>query len=147
MDITVAIDCMGGDHGPHVTVPAALELQREHADVAVILVGRREALEAELARCGALAGPRMRVHHAGEVVTMDEPPAQALRYKKDSSMRVAVNLVKSGAAHACVSAGNTGALMATSRYVLKTLPGIDRPAIATVLPNLYRGVLRQFSHR
>ena len=139
MDITVAIDCMGGDHGPHVTVPAALALQREHADVAVILVGRREALEAELARCGALAGPRMRVHHAGEVVTMDEPPAQALRYKKDSSMRVAVNLVKSGAAHACVSAGNTGALMATSRYVLKTLPGIDRPAIATVLPNMRGG--------
>jgi len=139
MDITVAIDCMGGDHGPHVTVPAALELQREHADVAVILVGRREALEAELARCGAAAGPRLRVHHAGEVVTMDEPPAQALRYKKDSSMRVAVNLVKSGAAHACVSAGNTGALMATSRYVLKTLPGIDRPAIATVLPNMRGG--------
>ncbi len=139
MDITVAIDCMGGDHGPHVTVPAALELQREHADVAVILVGRSEALEAELARCGALAGPRMRVHHAGEVVTMDEPPAQALRYKKDSSMRVAVNLVKSGAAHACVSAGNTGALMATSRYVLKTLAGIDRPAIATVLPNMRGG--------
>jgi len=139
MDITVAIDCMGGDHGPHVTVPAALELQREQADVAVILVGRREALEAELARCGAAAGPRLRVHHAGEVVTMDEPPAQALRYKKDSSMRVAVNLVKSGEAHACVSAGNTGALMATSRYVLKTLPGIDRPAIATVLPNMRGG--------
>jgi glycerol-3-phosphate acyltransferase PlsX len=70
---------------------------------------------------------------------MDEPPAQALRYKKDSSMRVAVNLVKSGEAHACVSAGNTGALMATSRYVLKTLPGIDRPAIATVLPNMQGG--------
>lgn len=139
MDITVAIDCMGGDHGPHVTVPAALALQRARADVAVILVGRREALEAELARCGAVAGPRLRVQHAGEVVTMDEPPAQALRYKKDSSMRVAVNLVKSGAAHACVSAGNTGALMATSRYVLKTLPGIDRPAIATVLPNMRGG--------
>jgi glycerol-3-phosphate acyltransferase PlsX len=76
------------------------------------------------------------VHHAGEVVAMDEPPAQALRSKKDSSMRVAVDLVKSGEAHACVSAGNTGALMAISRFVLKTLPGIDRPAIATVLPNM-----------
>jgi glycerol-3-phosphate acyltransferase PlsX len=79
------------------------------------------------------------LQHASEVVSMDEPPAQALRYKKDSSMRVAINLVKSGEAHACVSAGNTGALMATSRYVLKTLPGIDRPAIATVLPNMRGG--------
>jgi glycerol-3-phosphate acyltransferase PlsX len=76
------------------------------------------------------------VHHAAEVVAMDEPPAQALRYKKDSSMRVAIDLVKSGEAHACVSAGNTGALMAISRFVLKTLAGIDRPAIATVLPNM-----------
>ena len=139
MEITVAIDCMGGDHGPRVTVPATLELQRSHPDVAIILVGQRQALEAELAKHGAAAGPRLRLQHAGEVVTMDEPPAQALRYKKDSSMRVAVNLVKSGAAHACVSAGNTGALMATSRYVLKTLPGIDRPAIATVLPNMRGG--------
>ena len=139
MEISVAIDCMGGDHGPRVTVPAALALQRAHADVAVVLVGPREALEAELAAHGAAAGPRLQVHHASEVVRMDEPPAQALRYKKDSSMRVAVNLVKSGEAHACVSAGNTGALMATSRYVLKTLPGIDRPAIATVLPNMRGG--------
>jgi glycerol-3-phosphate acyltransferase PlsX len=137
MDITVAIDCMGGDHGPRVTVPAAQELLRRHADVAVILVGQREALEAALAARGPLHnGARLRVRHAAEVVSMDEPPAQALRFKKDSSMRVAVNLVKSGEAHACVSAGNTGALMATSRYVLKTLPGIDRPAIATVLPNM-----------
>jgi len=139
MEITVAIDCMGGDHGPHVTVPAALAMQRAHADVAIILVGQREALEAELAERGAAAGPRLRLRHASEVVSMEEPPAQALRYKKDSSMRVAVNLVKSGEAHACVSAGNTGALMATSRYVLKTLPGIDRPAIATVLPNMRGG--------
>ena len=139
MDITVAIDCMGGDHGPRVTVPAALEMQRGHPDVAVVLVGQRESLEAELAKCAVAPGTRLRVHHASEVVSMDEPPAQALRYKKDSSMRVAVNLVKSGAAHACVSAGNTGALMATSRYVLKTLPGIDRPAIATVLPNMRGG--------
>jgi glycerol-3-phosphate acyltransferase PlsX len=87
---------------------------------------------------GAAYGTRLRVHPATEVVTMDEPPAQALRYKKDSSMRVAVDLVKNGEAHACVSAGNTGALMAISRFVLKTLPGIDRPAIATVLPNMRR---------
>ncbi|HEX9182877.1 MAG TPA: phosphate acyltransferase PlsX [Burkholderiales bacterium] len=140
MDITVAIDCMGGDHGPRVTVPAALELLGRHADVAVVLVGQREALEAALAARGPQhGGTRLRVRHAAEVVSMDEPPAQALRFKKDSSMRVAVNLVKSGEAHACVSAGNTGALMATSRYVLKTLPGIDRPAIATVLPNMQGG--------
>ena len=136
--ITVAVDCMGGDHGPHVTVPAALEFLARTGDVDVVLVGRREAIEAELATRGKAAANRLRVHHAAELVAMDEPPAQALRYKKDSSMRVAVNLVKSGEAHACVSAGNTGALMAISRFVLKTLDGIDRPAIATVLPNMKR---------
>jgi glycerol-3-phosphate acyltransferase PlsX len=136
--ITVAVDCMGGDHGPHVTVPAALEFQARLPDVDVVLVGLRDAIEAELAVRGAAYGPRLRVHPAAEVVTMDEPPAQALRYKKDSSMRVAINLVKNGEAHACISAGNTGALMAISRFVLKTLPGIDRPAIATVLPNMRR---------
>ena len=130
---------MGGDHGPHVTVPAALEFQARLPDVDVVLVGLRDAIEAELKARGTAAGPRLRVHAASEVVAMDEPPAQALRYKKDSSMRVAVNLVKSGEAHACVSAGNTGALMAISRFVLKTLAGIDRPAIATVLPNMRRG--------
>jgi phosphate acyltransferase len=134
--IIVAVDCMGGDHGPHVTVPAALEFQARVPEVDVVLVGVRDALEAELAARRAAPGPRLRVHHAAEVVAMDEPPAQALRYKKDSSMRVAIDLVKSGEAHACVSAGNTGALMAISRFVLKTLPGIDRPAIATVLPNM-----------
>lgn len=139
MEITVAIDCMGGDHGPRVTVPAALAFQRENAAVDIILVGRRDALEQALRAQGAVPGPRLRVQHAAEVVGMDEPPAQALRLKKDSSMRVAVNLVKSGDADACVSAGNTGALMAISRFVLKTLPGIDRPAIATVLPNMRGG--------
>src|SRR5712691_1459279 len=126
---------MGGDHGPRVTIPAALEFQARHADVEIVLVGPRELLESELAARGA----RLRVQHAGEVVAMDEPVAQAMRYKKDSSMRVAINLVKSGAAHACVSAGNTGALMAVSRFVLKTIHGIDRPAIATVLPNMKGG--------
>ena len=130
---------MGGDHGPHVTVPAALAFQARAGDVDIVLVGLRDAIEAELAARGAAAAPRLRVHAASEVVAMDEPPAQALRAKKDSSMRVAVNLVKSGGAHACVSAGNTGALMAISRFVLKTIAGIDRPAIATVLPNMKGG--------
>jgi len=130
---------MGGDHGPRVTVPAALEFQSRAQDVVVVLVGAREAVEAELAARGRSPGPNLRVHHASEVVGMDEPPAQALRYKKASSMRLAIDLVKRGEAHACVSAGNTGALMAISRFVLKTLPGIDRPAIATVLPNMKGG--------
>jgi len=136
MDITVAVDCMGGDHGPHVTVPAALNFLRSNADVDVVLVGLRDAVEAELKARGARPNPRLRVHHASEVVLMDESPASALRNKKDSSMRVAVDLVKSGEAHACVSAGNTGALMAISRFVLKMLPGVDRPAIIAALPSI-----------
>jgi len=135
MDTTVAIDCMGGDHGPHVTVPAALSCLKVNSDVDFVLVGLRDAIEAELRACGANPGPRLRVRHASEVVLMDESPALALRNKKDSSMRVAVDLVKSGEAQACVSAGNTGALMAVSRFVLKTLPGIDRPAIISALPS------------
>ena len=134
MEITVAIDCMGGDHGPHVTVPAALNFLKSNSDVDVVLVGLRDAIEAELKARGARSGPRLRVHHASEVVLMDESPALALRNKKDSSVRVAVELVKNGEAHACVSAGNTGALMAVSRFVLKMLPGIDRPAIIAALP-------------
>jgi len=130
---------MGGDHGPHVTVAAALDFLTQASGVDVILVGVPDALQTELKARGAAAGPRLRVHPASEVVGMDEPPAQAMRYKKDSSMRVAINLVKSGEAHAAVSAGNTGALMAISRFVLKTIQGIDRPAIATVLPNMKGG--------
>ena len=133
MTITVAIDCMGGDHGPSVTVPAALGFVRDHADVRVILVGLTERIRPFL---GDAAVGRVAVRHATEVVTMDESPALAIRSKKDSSMRVAINLVKQGEADACVSAGNTGALMAISRFVLKTLPGIDRPAICAVLPTL-----------
>ena len=136
MDITVAIDAMGGDHGAHVTVPAALEVLRRDPEVNIVLVGLSEVVEAELRARRAEANPRLRIHHAAEVVTMDDPPALALRNKKDSSMRVAINLVKSGEANACVSAGNTGALMAISRFVLKMLPGIERPAIASVLPTL-----------
>src|SRR4051812_27374761 len=130
---------MGGDHGPHVTVPAALAFQARHPDVDIVLVGQRQPLENALRAHAARPGARVRVHPASEVVGMDEPPAQALRYKKRSSMRLAINLVKSGGAHACVSAGNTGALMAISRFVLKTIAGIDRPAIATVLPNMKGG--------
>lgn len=136
MDITVAIDCMGGDHGPHVTVPAALTFLRHHDEINIVLVGLPDAIEAELRVLKTGPGPRLRIHGASEVVAMDDPPALALRNKRDSSMRVAINLVKSGEAHACVSAGNTGALMAMSRFVLKTLPGIERPAIATILPSL-----------
>ncbi len=124
---------MGGDHGPQVTVPSALEFVRQHTDVRVILVGLADRLQPYL---GDLADPRVVVRHASEVVAMDESPANTLRSKKDSSMRVAIDLVRNGEADACVSAGNTGALMAISRFVLKMLPGIDRPAICSVLPTL-----------
>jgi glycerol-3-phosphate acyltransferase PlsX len=127
---------MGGDHGTRVTVPAALNVMRRDPALSVILVGQREALDQELARIGKPSDERVRIVHASEVVAMDEAPASALRNKRDSSMRVAVNLVEQGEAAACVSAGNTGALMAISRFVLKMLPGIDRPAIATILPTL-----------
>src|SRR5690349_11948667 len=130
---------MGGDHGPHVTLPAALELHARVADADIVLGGVRDATEPDLRASRAAAGARLRVQAASETVGMDEAPVLALRYKKDSSMRVAVNLVKSGEAHACISAGNTGALMAISRFVLKTIPGIERPAIATVLPNMKGG--------
>jgi glycerol-3-phosphate acyltransferase PlsX len=140
-DITVAIDVMGGDHGAHVTVPAALRCLARHADLNIILVGPVDVIEAELRARRAKPGPRLIVRHASEVVAMDEPPALALRNKKDSSMRVAIDLVKSGEADACVSAGNTGALMATARFVLKMLPGIDRPAIATTMPTVNGQVL------
>lgn len=133
MTITVAIDCMGGDHGPCVTVPAALDFVRNHEDVRVVLVGLEDKIRPLL---GDVGDSRISVRHATEVVAMDEPPALALRNKKDSSMRVAINLVKLGEADACVSAGNTGALMAISRFVLKMLPGIDRPAICAILPTV-----------
>ncbi|GAB3248135.1 phosphate acyltransferase [Chitinimonas naiadis] len=136
MEITVSIDAMGGDHGAHVTVPAALKFLKAHPDVNVVLVGLQDAIEAELRARHAKVGPRLRIHHASEVVAMDEAPQLALKNKKDSSMRVAINLVKTGEAHACVSAGNTGALMATARFVLKMLPGIERPAIAKMLPTM-----------
>ena len=134
-EINIAIDAMGGDHGPHVTVRAALDVLKQEEGVNIILVGLESALSAELKVRKAAVGPRLRIHHASEVVTMDDSPAMAMRSKKDSSMRVIADLVKRGEADAGVSAGNTGALMAVSRFVLKTLPGIDRPAIATTIPN------------
>ncbi|HET8668310.1 MAG TPA: phosphate acyltransferase PlsX [Terriglobales bacterium] len=136
MDVTIAVDAMGGDHGAHVTVPAAVEYLRNHPGDTIVLVGLPEAIEAELRALGLVPGPNLRIHAASEVVGMDEAPQLALRNKKDSSMRVAINLVKSGEASACISAGNTGALMATARYVLKTMSGIDRPAIASFLPTI-----------
>lgn len=131
MTVTVAIDCMGGDHGPEVTVRAALEFVRKHDDVRAILVGIEDKIRPYLKDVDV---SRLLVRHASEVVAMDESPALAIRAKKDSSMRVALDLVKSGEADACVSAGNTGALMVISRFVLKMLPGIDRPALCSVLP-------------
>jgi len=125
---------MGGDHGVHVTVAAATEYVRRDENASFILVGDATAIAAELQHCGAVAGSRLVVRGTSEIVAMDEAPAAALRSKKDSSMRVAVDLVKAGNAQACVSAGNTGALMAISRFVLKMLPGIDRPAITSILP-------------
>ena len=134
-EVTIAIDAMGGDHGPHVTVRAALDVLRQVEDVNIILVGLEDVLAVELSAGKSGVGTRLRIHHASEVVTMDDPLTVALRAKKDSSMRVTADLVKRGEADAGVSAGNTGALMAISRFVLKTLPGIDRPAIASTLPS------------
>lgn len=135
MDITIAIDAMGGDHGPHVTIPAALKALAEDDQLNIVLVGLEDAIQAELEAHKASVSPRLRIRHASEVVLMDESPQSALKNKKDSSMRVAINLTKNGEANACVSAGNTGALMATARFVLKMLPGIERPAIASAVPS------------
>ena len=132
--VRVAVDCMGGDHGPAVTLPACRSFLAAHPQAELILVGRADAL------APAAAWPRCRIIASSEVIEMDDPIEVALRRKKDSSMRVAIGQVKAddageAAAHACVSAGNTGALMAVSRYLLKTLEGIARPAIASVMPN------------
>lgn len=134
MSLTVALDAMGGDHGPNVVVPAAFKVLSDLDDIHLVLVGDEEALVRVLKEKGLEPGPRLSIRHASQRVEMDDLPSQAVRTKKDSSMRVAIDLVKDGTAHACVSAGNTGALMATARFVLKTLPGIDRPAIISALP-------------
>ncbi len=135
MTIKIAIDCMGGDHGPTVTIPAAISFVNRERDAELILVGLEDTIRAELKKHKAIGHSRLSIVNATEVVTMEDSLEVALRRKKDSSMRVAINLVKQGNANACVSAGNTGALMAVSRYVLKTIPGIDRPAICSLLPN------------
>ena len=126
---------MGGDHGPSVTIPAALSFVKREPEAELILVGLEAVIRAELKKYKADGLPRLSVVHASEHITMDDPLEVALRRKKDSSMRVAIELVKDGKAQASVSAGNTAALMAVSRYVLKTMAGVDRPAICSILPN------------
>jgi len=136
--IRIAIDAMGGDVGLETAVPAAIDIIRQRQDVCCILVGDEAQVNAVLQRQSLAASLRERlaVHHASQTVAMDEAPALALRKKKDSSMRVAINLVKLGEADACVSAGNTGALMATGRFALRMIEGIDRPAICSALPRV-----------
>lgn len=134
MSVVIALDCMGGDHGVKVTVPAALRFLSRHPDCRMVLVGRQDEIERALADAGNTTREALRVKHATEVVEMGDAPAIALRGKRDSSMRVSVDLVRDGEAEACVSAGNTGALMAISRFVLKMMPGVERPAIASMLP-------------
>ena len=134
--LTIALDAMGGDHGPPVTVGAASLALKEIPGLELVLVGDQQQLQGELEKNGLSGNPRIRIQHASEVVGMDEQPVVALKKKKDSSMRVAINLVHQGSVQACVSAGNTGALMATSKFVLKTIKGISRPAICGTLPGI-----------
>ncbi len=135
--ITIAVDCMGGDVGPAATLPACRSFLLSHPQANLLLVGQAQVIES--AWPDLIKNVRVRLVAASEVVAMDDPVEVALRRKKDSSMRVAIEQVKAGAAHAAVSAGNTGALMAIGRYLLKTLQGIERPAIATQLPNAQGG--------
>jgi phosphate acyltransferase len=134
--VTIALDAMGGDRGPDVVVPAALTTLERDDSVTLVLVGLADVLEKARAQANDNYGNRLQFKAASQVVEMDEHPAEALRHKKDSSLRVAIEMVRSGEADACVSSGNTGALMATARYVLKTLPGIDRPAIIAAVPGM-----------
>lgn len=129
----VAVDAMGGDYGPTVTLPASLKALSLYPNLHLVLVGDEHVLK-KILETERYDKTRLSIHHASQVVGMDESPALALRGKKDSSMRVAINLIKEGQVGACVSAGNTGALMATAKFVLKTLPGIDRPAIVSAFP-------------
>lgn len=131
----IALDAMGGDHGLSVTIPAALQAIRRCDDVILILVGDEQKIRDELAKHDAAESDRLQIRHASQVVEMDDAPALALKKKKDSSMRISIDLVRDGVADAVVSAGNTGALMATARFVLRMLPGIDRPAICTAIPS------------
>lgn len=135
-ELTIAIDAMGGDFGPSVTVPAALRVLRKHSDTRLVLVGKEGVISDYVKQHNNQSHERLSMQHATEEVLMTDSPSLALRKKKDSSMRVAINLVKEQKAMACVSAGNTGALMATARFVLKTLKGVDRPAIIATFPTL-----------
>ena len=135
MSVTLAVDAMGGDFGVAVTIPACCDFLHSHPDAMVIAVGDPKLLNEAIKQCNAEMLNRFQIIGASEIVLMDDPIEVALRRKKDSSMRVAIEQVQQGQAHAVVSAGNTGALMAISRYLLKTLDGIDRPAIATAIPN------------
>ena len=135
MQHSIAIDAMGGDYGIKVTIPASIQILQRFPQVNIILVGNAVGIKRSLAKLKKSNHPRLSVLNATESVEMDESPQSALKNKKNSSMRLAINLVKSNEASACVSAGNTGALMATARFVLKMLPGIERPAIASNLPN------------
>ena len=132
----IALDAMGGDFGPRVTVSAAKKALNTISDVELVLVGDQSKLTPEIEKHQLTNESRIRIHHASEVVGMDELPALALKKKKDSSMRVAIDLVKAGEVQACVSAGNTGALMATGKFVLKMIRGISRPAICAILPGI-----------
>jgi len=136
--ITISLDAMGGDFGPDTVIPAAFEIINLYSYVNLIITGDEALLKEKVDEQQQLSSvkdlSRITIHHASQVVGSNEAPSSALRGKKDSSMRVAINLVKEGKADACVSAGNTGALMATARFVLKMLPGIDRPAICSALP-------------
>lgn len=127
---------MGGDHGLSVVIPACVRACKSNPNLNLLLVGVQDKVTAALKAHSALSSKQLSIIHASELIAMDELPSNALRNKKDSSMRVALNLVKEGRAQACVSAGNTGALMVTSRFVLKTLPGIDRPAIIAEMPTM-----------
>ncbi len=133
----IALDAMGGDFGPPEIVPAALSILKKHTNLSLILVGKEDVVLEELKKHNASEHERIKLVHAPEIVEMHEAPSYALRNKKESSMRIAIEQVRDGNAAACVSAGNTGALMATSRFVLKMLPGMDRPAICTILPGTH----------
>lgn len=138
MNTTISLDAMGGDLGIRATVPAAIRSLKAHPSLRIILVGLEQSLVQACKRIPDSLKDRVECVYATEVVEMDESPAWALKRKKDSSMRVAINLVQQGRAHACVSSGNTGALMATARFVLKTIAGIDRPAIVYAVPGINR---------
>ena len=135
MQHKISVDAMGGDFGPSVTIPASLKILKKYENISIVLVGNADEISHLLKKKKSLNHPRISIHNTTQIVGMDELPQSALKNKKDSSMRVSINLVKEGVVDACVSAGNTGALMATARFVLRMLPGIDRPAISSELPS------------